>query len=52
MALVSGGNDVLHSDVTLVSNDGVSVEANLAMIQARCPKLLQRMTPAAEPPSK
>ena len=52
MALVSGGDDVLHSDITLVSNDGVSVEANLAMIQARCPKLLQRMAPETEPAAK
>ena len=52
MALVNRGDDVCHSDVTLVSNDGVSVEANLAMIQARCPKLLQRMALEAEPAAK
>ena len=54
MALVNGGEDTFHSDVTLVSNDGVSVEANLAMLQARCPRLLQRMggAPEGEPASK
>ena len=52
MALVGSGDDVCHSDVTLVSNDGVSVQANLAMIQARCPKLLQRMAPGGEPTPK
>ena len=44
MALVEGDDDddVLHSDVTLVGNDGVTVTANGAMIFARCPKLFDR----------
>jgi hypothetical protein len=42
MALVDGNDDVLHCDVTLVGNDGVSVEAHRALLHARCPKLFQQ----------